>query len=184
MRNDSLRGEISNAVLGGGFTAADTLDSRRRSLQSFDLTDDRPPQRVFPRSWRPGRDDRSPNMVWTVELFLSEPTKASRPNQTPRRFRERPDATGGATPGTVRILVAGPVVAAVVSLVFDVPWGGVLLVASVFSALISVANQQGTARLADLHSRHGDGLMTRSEYATEKEHIIHPRIPDYWSVVG
>ena len=173
-----------NAVLGGGSTAAGVLDSRGCRRRSFAVAADRPPQRTPKRPRRPDRDDRGPNMVWTVELFLSEPTKASRSNQTPRRLRERPDAEGGTTPAMVGILVGGPIAAAVVSLVFDAPWGGVLLAASVFSVLISVANRRGAARLADLHSRHGDGLMTRSEYVTEREHIIHPRVPDYWSAVG
>lgn len=184
MHNDSRGREISKAVLGGGSTAAGTLDSRGCRHSSFDLADNRRPHRTPPRPRQPGWSDRGPNMVWTVELFLSEPTKAYRPKQTPRRLREKADAPGGAAPRTVRILVAGSIAAAVVSLVFDVHWGGVLLAASVFSALISVANQHGAARLADLYSRHGDGLMTRLEYAAEREHIIHPRIPDYWSVVG
>jgi hypothetical protein len=47
--------------------------------------------------------------------------------------------------------------------------------------MISDANQRGARRLADLASRHGDGLITGSEYDAEREHIVHPPIPDYWS---
>jgi hypothetical protein len=120
-------------------------------------------------------------MVWTVELVLSEPSRASRSKPTPRRLRKRLDTTEDVTPNWARILVGGAIIAAVLSLALDSYWGGMLLSASMFSGMISDANQRGARRLADLASRHGDGLITGSEYDTEREHIIHPPIPDYWS---
>ena len=77
----------------------------------------------------------------------------------------------------------GAIVAAVLTSVFDSYWGGMILSASMFSGMISVANRRGARRLADLCSRHEDGLITGSEHETEREHIIHPPIPDYWSAV-
>ena len=82
------------------------------------------------------------------------------------------------------ILVGGTIFAVVLSLVLDAYWGGILLTASVVSEMTSVANLRCARRLADLRSRHGDGLITRSDYETERDQIIRPPIPNCWSAVG
>ena len=120
-------------------------------------------------------------MVRIVELVLPEPAVASMSKPTPRRLRERLDTTVGVTPNWARILVGGAIGAAALSLELGSDWGGILLSASMFSGMISVANQRGARRLADLCSRRGRGLITALQYETEREDIIHPRVPDYWS---
>ncbi len=184
MSNESRRRERSKAASGGSLTSAATLAPAGSRGNSFDMEAERWRQRL---QWRPQRQDPngpSGDMVRIVELVLSEPAPASRSKPTPRRLRKRLDTADGVTPNWATILVGGAIGGAVLSLVFDSYWGGMLLSASILSGMISVANRRGARRLADLYLRHGRGLITGSEYETEREDIIHPRIPDYWSAVG
>ncbi len=184
MDNDSQRRQRSIVASGGSLTSVTTLARSGFRDSSFNLGVWLRRQHLHRRPQQAGHDAPSANMVWTVELELSEPTRTSRSKPTPRRLHERLDATNGVTPSWARILVGGATVAAVVALVFDSYWGGMLLSASMLWGMISVANRRGARRLADVASRHADGFITRSEYETERRHIIHPPIPDYWSAVG